>query len=203
MVWTPPMTAVNGDVFTAAEYNTHVRDNLLETLTAQAVTPTLPLSAGGGRRWGLTDTKNRVRWRAWHYDYVSQFRATISGSYTDLPVSGPAVPVDGVAAVRTSGRMLVYISAMISPITNFTSGFMSFVVSDADGNDVVTPDDTRSVSAVSQTQNAYSQTESGVFYVDGLVPEAAYSVRARYRVDGEPSPSIARFTDAELLVWEL
>lgn len=31
MAWTPVMTAVAGVVFTAAEYNTHVRDNLLAT----------------------------------------------------------------------------------------------------------------------------------------------------------------------------
>lgn len=31
MAWTTPMTAVANEVFTAAQYNTYVRDNLLET----------------------------------------------------------------------------------------------------------------------------------------------------------------------------
>ena len=38
MAWTAPMTAVANAVFTAAQFNTHVRDNLLETAPAKATT---------------------------------------------------------------------------------------------------------------------------------------------------------------------
>lgn len=38
MAWTAPMTAVANAVFTAAQFNTHVRDNLLETAPAKAST---------------------------------------------------------------------------------------------------------------------------------------------------------------------
>ena len=34
MAWTAPMTAVSGSVLTAAQWNTNVRDNLLETAPA-------------------------------------------------------------------------------------------------------------------------------------------------------------------------
>lgn len=36
MAWTTPMTAVANEIFTAAQYNTYVRDNLLETAPAKA-----------------------------------------------------------------------------------------------------------------------------------------------------------------------
>lgn len=36
MAWTAPMTAVANNVFTAADFNTYVRDNLLETMPAKA-----------------------------------------------------------------------------------------------------------------------------------------------------------------------
>lgn len=39
MAWTAPFTAVSGAVFMAAQFNTYVRDNLLETAPAKATTP--------------------------------------------------------------------------------------------------------------------------------------------------------------------
>ena len=38
MAWTAPMTAVANAVFTAAQFNTHVRDNFLETAPGKATT---------------------------------------------------------------------------------------------------------------------------------------------------------------------
>ncbi len=45
MAWTSPMTAVSGDLFTAAEYNQHVRDNFLEM--AASINKDLATSRGG------------------------------------------------------------------------------------------------------------------------------------------------------------
>lgn len=39
MAWTAPFTAVAGSVFQAAQFNTHIRDNLNETAPAKATTP--------------------------------------------------------------------------------------------------------------------------------------------------------------------
>lgn len=39
MAWTSPMTAVANTEFTAVQFNTHIRDNLLETAPAKAVNP--------------------------------------------------------------------------------------------------------------------------------------------------------------------
>lgn len=39
MAWTAPMTAVAGAVFQAAQFNTYVRDNMLELAPAKATTP--------------------------------------------------------------------------------------------------------------------------------------------------------------------
>ena len=37
MTWTAPMTAVAGAVYTAAQWNTSIRDNLNETAVAKAL----------------------------------------------------------------------------------------------------------------------------------------------------------------------
>lgn len=201
MVWTPPMTAVNGDPFSAAEYNTHIRDNLLETMPAQAVLPTRSVTQGGGRRWFMTDTKNRIRARAWHNDRFSSLAGTTSSSYTDL-IAGPILPLDGVPGIRTSGRALVYLSSSISIFSARTTGYMSFAFFDTEGNEAIPADDLRAVSTVNQISTSWSKTVSGVFIVDGLVPEAPYVVRARFRVEGEATP-LARFVDRDLVVIEL
>lgn len=105
MTWTAPMTAVANSVFTAAQFNTYVRDNLNETAPAKAsaagqifvataanaIAARTPSTAGGP---GAGET-------------------TTSTSYTDLTTSGPAV------TVTTGTSALVIIAARM---TNTTSG---------------------------------------------------------------------------------
>lgn len=42
MAWTVPMTAIAGELWTASDFNVHVRDNLNETMPAKALTNSLP-----------------------------------------------------------------------------------------------------------------------------------------------------------------
>lgn len=94
MTWTAPMTAIAGSVFTAAQFNTFVRDNLAETAPAKALNP--------GAHFVTSDT-NQIAERipAAAVDTVSG--TTTSSSFTDLDspaVAGPAVTVTtGVAAI--------------------------------------------------------------------------------------------------------
>lgn len=58
MVWTAPMTAIPGDVFTAAQFNTHVRDNL-EYLKAQTDTNASNISTANTNITNLTNWTRR------------------------------------------------------------------------------------------------------------------------------------------------
>lgn len=118
MAWTAPMTAVANTPFTAAQFNTHVRDNLLETA---------PGKATAGVTNGSYPTKsatNTITFRTPTSASVNTQQSTSSSSYTNLSTSGPAV------TVTTGTRALVIISAsMLNNSTN--SSFASFEVSGA------------------------------------------------------------------------
>jgi hypothetical protein len=84
MAWTAPMTAVANAVFTAAQFNTHVRDNLLETAPAKA-------TASGGIFVGTG--ANSIAERFPDIDFIQTLETTASSSYVDLSSAGPAVSV--------------------------------------------------------------------------------------------------------------
>lgn len=78
------MTAVANQVFRAADFNTSVRDNLLETEAAKATAGTYFVSAGG----------NAINTRLATGATVNDAVATGSTTYADLPGSfGPQVSV--------------------------------------------------------------------------------------------------------------
>lgn len=117
MTWTAPMTAVAGAVFTAAQWNSSVRDNLLETETARALTVSGYSVVSGyqqlAERIGVTATAGSD--------------STDSTSYDDLDASfGPEVSVITgtralvlfVGAVRTTGGTRAWISYEISGATS-------------------------------------------------------------------------------------
>lgn len=91
MAWTAPMTAVANSTFTAAQFNLHVRDNLLQTAPAKATT--------AGRIF-VTSGVNTISEREITSDTVSTAQTTTSTSYTDLTTLGPQHTVaTGVAAL--------------------------------------------------------------------------------------------------------
>lgn len=79
------MTAVANDVFTAAQFNTHVRDNLLETAPAKATT------AGS---FFVTDQANSIGERIPTTSIVNANESTTSTTYADLTTAGPTVTVN-------------------------------------------------------------------------------------------------------------
>lgn len=84
MAWTTPMTATSNSTLTAAQWNTHVRDNLLETGPAKA-------TAAG--RLLVTDGANSITERVVGHAYIGTAQSTTSSTFTDLSTPGPAVSV--------------------------------------------------------------------------------------------------------------
>ncbi|WP_304452917.1 hypothetical protein [Nocardiopsis sp. YSL2] len=84
MAWTAPMTFVANSPLTAAQLNTHLRDNFLETAPAKAT------EQGG---YFVTDTAHRIVERVGRRQTISTEEATTSTSYDDLATQGPTVTV--------------------------------------------------------------------------------------------------------------
>lgn len=116
MAWTTPMTAVANTEFTAAQFNTHLRDNLNETAPAKA------LSAGG---LIVTDGANSVIQRnpTWSFDSTTSLTTT-STTYVTLN-GGPAV------TVTTGTAAIVYWATQIQSTNSGNTGRASIAVSGA------------------------------------------------------------------------
>lgn len=100
MAWTSPKTANVGEVFSAADWNTYVRDNLKETM---------PGRASAALDYFVCDTINHLAVRTASNDRDDASETTTSTSYTDLGgVADPTVTV-------TSGkRALAFWSVQMS-----------------------------------------------------------------------------------------
>lgn len=91
MTWTAPMTWVDGNALTAAQMNTYVRDNSLETAPAKA-------TAIG--HLFVTTGANGIRESIPTLAIIATSETTTSTSYTDLASPGPEVePITGQRAL--------------------------------------------------------------------------------------------------------
>lgn len=117
MAWSVPMTAVAGSVFTAAQFNTYVRDNLLET------GPSLATAAG---QVLVANAANSLRARLWSTASVTgSTETTTSTTYTDLATAGPTV-------TRTTGTIaLVAVSCRAQSSSATENAQMGVAVSGA------------------------------------------------------------------------
>lgn len=118
MAWTTPMTAVANEVFTATQFNTHVRDNLLETAPAKAT------EAGG---FITTAGANSVKQSTPLEDFVETDESASSGfnTFVDLATVGPEVTVD------TGTSAWVFFSCEMNPDSTDSAANMSVEVSGA------------------------------------------------------------------------
>jgi hypothetical protein len=110
------MTAVANTIFTAAQFNTHVRDNLNETSPAKATQE--------GQIFTATGT-NAIVARRPTLATVATTQSTASVTYTDLATAGPTV------TITTGTRAIVSIQATISNQTDNLSSLASVAVSGA------------------------------------------------------------------------
>lgn len=139
MAWTAPMTAVANTVFTADQFNIHVRDNLLQTAVAKA-------TAEGG--YYIGNAANALVERFPQYAAVDTAETTASTSFVNLATSGPAI------TVTTGSRALVIIGAGVSNNTIDTFCIMGVTISGASS---ITASDAKSFTFKSGTVNQGSQ----------------------------------------------
>lgn len=116
MSWSAPMTAVVNAVFTAAQFNTYVRDNLNETGPAKA-------TAAG--RLIVTAGVNSLVERVPAVNEIVTSETTASTSNTDLASVGPSV------TVTTGTSALVAWSVEMANNTNGSSSMADFAVTGA------------------------------------------------------------------------
>ncbi len=167
MAWTAPMTAVANTAFTAAQFNTHVRDNLLETSPAKA-------TAGVSNGSILTKAgTNSTAFRTPDIATVLTSQTTSSTSYTNLSTSGPAV------TVTTGARALVAISCSLKN-NSTNSSFMSCEVSGATSFSAT---DDRSIRNRDGTGSDGELSMSHVFLFKTL-NSGSNTFTAKYRVIG-------------------
>lgn len=116
MSWTAPMTAVSNTAFTAAQFNTYVRDNFLETAPALASAP--------GQMF-ISDGVNSLVARTPINAIVTTSESVQSNSFTDLATVGPVV------TAATGTNAIVAISADIQVGTDTNATIVSYAVSGA------------------------------------------------------------------------
>jgi hypothetical protein len=153
MAWTAPMTAVAGSVFTAAQFNANIRDNLAETAPAKATTP---------GAYFTTSATNQITERIAATASVNTSETTTSTTFTDLTTPGPAV------TVTTGVQALVVFSAEIN---NNTASQAGRVAVDISGATTIAPD-SQKVLRQETNGTAEFQRASVVFLQTGLTPGA-------------------------------
>lgn len=121
MTWTAPMTAVASSVFSANQFNTHIRDNLSETAVAQAFT--------AGDHFVVTGTNSIVP-RTITGASVATTETSTTASYTDLATGGPAVSVDcGAKALVLWESLISYTGTDFAAVSYAVSGSTSIAAS--------------------------------------------------------------------------
>lgn len=176
MAWSAPMTAVANTVFTAAQFNQFVRDNLNETAPAKATVASSHF---------VGTTLNAIAERITTAAIVATSQTTTSTSYVDLATVGPTV------SVTTGPAALVFLYNANVNAAGTSSSLMSFEVSGASS---VAANDNQSIG----TNSTVGSRAGAVFLVTGLTP-GSNTFTAKYRVGG----STGTFVDRRLIVFPL
>lgn len=176
MSWTAPMTAVAGSVFTAAQFNQSVRDNLLATAPALATTVSGHFAVTGA---------NAIAQRVSNTAAVLTSETTTSTTYTSLATAGPAV-------TATTGTMaLVVVHCAMSNSGSGNTCRMAYNVSGA--SSVAEADNKGLVTSGTDTMGA-----SAVVLEQGLTA-GSNTFTATYRV----SAGTGTFLSRRLVVFPL
>lgn len=164
MAWTAPMTAVANTVFTAAQFNTHVRDNLNETAPAKATTAGTIFVASGA---------NSIVERVPSTAAVTTSESTGGTGYGDVATPGPAV------TVNTGTKAIVMVSSIVQNSTASQNSYASYAVS---GASTIAASDDR---AVIITAAAINQTlRASAVYMETALTAGSNTFTMKYRVTG-------------------
>lgn len=153
MAWTAPMTAVAGSVFTAAQFNANIRDNLAETAPAKATTP---------GSYFTTSATNQITERVAATASVNASEQTTATTLSDLPTLGPLV------TVTTGAQAFVVFTA---EITNNTASQAGRVGVDISGATTLAPDSNKVLRQESSGTGEF-QRASVAYLQTGLTPGA-------------------------------
>lgn len=163
MAWTAPMTFVANSTLTAAQLNTHLRDNLMETAPSKATT------AGS---YFVGTGVNQITERIWQSNTILTSESTTSTSFADLTTVGPAI------TTTTSNRAILMLCCNLQNNTVASSLCMMGV--DITGASTVSAADADSLIY----ETSATTTELQMAYVNvynGLTP-GVNTFTAKYRV---------------------
>jgi hypothetical protein len=158
------MTAVANTVFTAAQFNTHVRDNLNETAPAKATT--------SGSIF-VTSATNEIAERIPSTSFETASETITSTSYTDPATPGPGV------TVTTGASALVMISCRL---LNSLAGQNTYASYEVSGTSSSAANDDRAILFTIPTA-AYSAGFGHSVLHTGLTP-GSNTFTMKYRVTG-------------------
>jgi hypothetical protein len=166
MAWTAPKTWVAATTLTAAELNTHLRDNLLELAPAKATTPSSIFVASG---------TNSIGERTPDIDTISTSETTTSAAYADLATVGPSVTVTAAAA---SSKALIMHHCRMSNSLADTGCYASWALSGATVRGAL--DDTASKIDGMAAGNFAQVSDSDLF---GGLASGTTTITMKYKVD--------------------
>jgi hypothetical protein len=156
------MTFTSGSVLTAAQLNTHLRDNLGETAPAKATT--------AGRIFVATGT-NSLAERQVGNDAVVVSQTTSSTTFTDLATPGPAV------TVTTGTTVIVILTAFLQ---NSSAGANSQMGYEISGAYALAADATRSL--IYESGNASDLTQMSIVLPAVGITAGSNTFTAKYLV---------------------
>jgi len=205
MAWNTPMTAVENSLLTAAQFNVHLRDNLLETEAARATAPV----GDTARVWG-GDGPNRssehfVKDR--NVDSPTETTSTDEG-YTDLATPGP------MCSMTTASGFLVMMNCQLWTNT-VNDAFASYTIYESDINGVAPDSEAGFFESPANTSRsihtdgawpagaaANASNRQGVVQLWGNVPvKGIYTVKMVYKVSS--NDAIGSFAQRRLQVMAI
>lgn len=177
MAWTTPMTAVAGAALNAADFNTHIRDNL--NMTGPGV-------ATAEGRWLVGSASKTLAERDIQEAIVTTNESTGSTAYTNLSTSGPSLTL-------TTGSFAIV--SLYGQLVNATAAngacAMSFEVS---GATTIAADDAQSIvtDGLTVDNGHYLGVSHGVTLTPG-----SNTFTCKYKAGS----GTAWFSNRRLVVW--
>lgn len=200
MAWSTPITAVSGTILTAAQWNTHVRDNLLETMPAKATTADRMFVTTGPNSIAQNVIPRPARDQS--SDELFGFDNT---SYLDGNSQG--ISVVGVSfTARNSGMALIFLQGLIGTNVASNAAYLSFDLREGNvigaGTQILGPHGDRGI-GTSEVVNAgqFGRIGAGAWYLQtGLVNGDTYNARCMHVMSPNPHGSIHY---RQIIVWPL
>lgn len=171
MTWTAPMTFTAGSVLTAAQLNTFLRDNLLETAPAKA--------ASSGQYFVATGANVIAARAASGASVAASQNHTGDTNWSDLATVGPAV------TVTTGTSAFVHIGSEIEVSQNFQAN-MSYQVT---GASAVSPVELISVGFLNRQANS-DKPHFGITILQTGLTAGSNTFTAKYKVSNAAANGI-------------